>query len=562
MNKKLPIFGILFLLSFSLLIPQASAFFWSGLFGGDNNQDSLVNDIPIANAGEDQIVNEGTLVILNGTASNDPDGEDLTYIWTAPEEITLSDNTTSIPTFTAPNVTEDTNYTFSLVVNDGTSNSTADEVIITVLEIEDPTGITLDKTEISSSLELEQTADETFTITNNENTALTLNLAFEKYDNVLDSYNDLIVSLSTETLTIAPDATETITVSIDASQQETVINDIGGKIKITGDNITEEVSLNVDTYTDLFDNGDGLFIDNKNPSDLEVNPGDDFSFDIDVKDPKYDLENVRIIAKVLDMEDSDGDDLEFEADEFDLDRNKDESIDINFVAPLNIDKEDYYVVVTLEGEYLNTSDDDWYEFDLRWVFTNSDDKINLVKERDEVNFEYATISPNTVANAGDIVTISFNVVNTGRTTYKDGSLVKLFIDDLGITQSLILEDDLEKDSDNDREYSGHFLVEIPADAEAGDYTVRLKFYDDDEEYISNQKSATLIIQSSGTADTTADTTTDTNTETSDNTVFLPTGWSTLGLDDETWNQVFWILGDVLLLIIAIYFLTLIFRRKR
>jgi hypothetical protein len=37
------------------------------------------------------------------------------------------------PSFTAPEVDEDTEYTFSLIVNDGTEDSEPDEVIITVL---------------------------------------------------------------------------------------------------------------------------------------------------------------------------------------------------------------------------------------------------------------------------------------------------------------------------------------------------------------------------------------------------------------------------------------------
>ena len=57
-------------------------------------------------------------------------------LWTPQAGITLSSNTASQPTFTAPEIYSDTQYTFSLVVNDGTVNSTIDQVIVTVKNID------------------------------------------------------------------------------------------------------------------------------------------------------------------------------------------------------------------------------------------------------------------------------------------------------------------------------------------------------------------------------------------------------------------------------------------
>jgi hypothetical protein len=93
------------------------------------------NQVPVANAGVDQSVNENTIATLNGSASSDPDGNTITYKWTAPAGINLSSTTVANPTFTAPEVSSDTPYTFSLVVNDGLLNSTADQVIVTVKQV-------------------------------------------------------------------------------------------------------------------------------------------------------------------------------------------------------------------------------------------------------------------------------------------------------------------------------------------------------------------------------------------------------------------------------------------
>ena len=99
------------------------------------NQVSNTNTVPVANAGPDQTVDANETVTLDGSASNDADGDDLTYLWTAPNGIVLSDNTAVNPTFTAPEYNTNTDLSFSLVVNDGTVNSTADEVTITVNQV-------------------------------------------------------------------------------------------------------------------------------------------------------------------------------------------------------------------------------------------------------------------------------------------------------------------------------------------------------------------------------------------------------------------------------------------
>jgi hypothetical protein len=95
--------------------------------------------IPIASAGPDRNVNEGTVVSLDGTSSSDQDGDALDYSWvqlTGPSVI-LSGADSSTPSFTAPTVSspEDLTLTFKLTVNDGNGGVNVDSVAIIVEDI-------------------------------------------------------------------------------------------------------------------------------------------------------------------------------------------------------------------------------------------------------------------------------------------------------------------------------------------------------------------------------------------------------------------------------------------
>ncbi len=96
---------------------------------------SDISQRPVANAGPDQTVDENSLVTLDGTGSYDPQGESITYTWTASSPITLSDRYAANLSFTAPEVNTNSSYTIKLTVNDGTQISTADEVVINVIDV-------------------------------------------------------------------------------------------------------------------------------------------------------------------------------------------------------------------------------------------------------------------------------------------------------------------------------------------------------------------------------------------------------------------------------------------
>ena len=104
-----------------------------GVVDGPSGEDEVTiqNSAPVADAGPDQTVIVDTPVTLDGSGSLDDDGDVLAYAWaqTGGPSVTLSDPAVVEPTFTP---TEVETYSFSLVVNDGTVDSAPDEVIISV----------------------------------------------------------------------------------------------------------------------------------------------------------------------------------------------------------------------------------------------------------------------------------------------------------------------------------------------------------------------------------------------------------------------------------------------
>jgi PKD repeat protein len=91
------------------------------------------NVAPVANAGNNIEIEEGKLVTLDASASSDFENADLTYTWTAPKGITLSDVHAMKPTFTAAKISSGTELEFSLVVSDGELESKPATVKVTVL---------------------------------------------------------------------------------------------------------------------------------------------------------------------------------------------------------------------------------------------------------------------------------------------------------------------------------------------------------------------------------------------------------------------------------------------
>ncbi len=108
---------------------------WGGI-DNDAVNVTVANRNPIADAGPDQNVAMKTTVLLDGSASSDPDGDTLSFNWTQLDGPTVTLSRADVPT---PIITPTTSgtYTFRLVVSDG-DGGTATDIVSVVVESPPP----------------------------------------------------------------------------------------------------------------------------------------------------------------------------------------------------------------------------------------------------------------------------------------------------------------------------------------------------------------------------------------------------------------------------------------
>ncbi|HKJ05137.1 MAG TPA: PKD domain-containing protein, partial [Geopsychrobacteraceae bacterium] len=98
---------------------------------------ATINSAPVADAGPDQEVATGSMVILDGSGSSDADNDDLTYLWNFNSIPDGSSASLSLANSVAPTFTADVDgtYVINLVVNDGLLDSAVSQVSVTAATI-------------------------------------------------------------------------------------------------------------------------------------------------------------------------------------------------------------------------------------------------------------------------------------------------------------------------------------------------------------------------------------------------------------------------------------------
>jgi hypothetical protein len=179
-----------------------------------------VNAPPDADAGGDQTVDQGATVTLDASGSNDPDGDALNYDWSQTgggPSVSLSDTSAAQPTFTAPDVSEETTLDFEVEVSDGTATDT-DSVSVTVQPpAPDPAVFEVSNLQAPGSA----TQGDTITVsadienTGGQEATQTVEFRIDDASDDLDDGDDTAV-ISQE-VTLAAGASDTVTFDVDTS---------------------------------------------------------------------------------------------------------------------------------------------------------------------------------------------------------------------------------------------------------------------------------------------------------------------------------------------------------
>ncbi len=108
--------------------------------GTDNGTDGAVAGAaaPIADAGDDVFAESGDTIVLDGSGSSDPDGDELTFEWSQEpdtQDVGLSNSNLESIDFVAPAVTEETVLIYTLTVSDG-EQASSDSVSVTVTPVD------------------------------------------------------------------------------------------------------------------------------------------------------------------------------------------------------------------------------------------------------------------------------------------------------------------------------------------------------------------------------------------------------------------------------------------
>ena len=204
-----------------------------------------------------------------------------------------------------------------------------------------------------------------------------------------------------------------------------------------------------------------------NFDDEDVGPESELRFNFNIENTFTDEENIDIndiTVKVTLEEIDDGDDIEEESNEFDLDSDKNEDVNVYVNIPLSVDVGVYDVVIEVLGD-----DDDGNEHTAQMNL-----KIDIDKEARDVVISELSLFPKKIKCSGSS-TLTATIKNIGSRIEEEAG-IGILNDDLGINfvkQHIELKED---PFDSDNEFTKKLIINIDSGTIAGTYPITVNAY--------------------------------------------------------------------------------------
>lgn len=226
--------------------------------------------------------------------------------------------------------------------------------------------------------------------------------------------------------------------------------------------------------TDFYVDGDkesGSSIDVKPESGLEVK----LKIENTCENPDIDIEDVSVTGTIEGIDD--GDDLEEESDDFDLDAGKTKKITLNFDIPLEVEDDDYTLTILVEGEQVNDST-------MKHNVTN-DYNVDVKKQKHDVAIRKAELD-NNILKCARTTSLGVSLINLG-TDDEEEVEVRITSSELGLD---IKDSGIELSSDpydSDSKYSNSYTIAAPNDQPAAAYPIKIEVKFDEGGEVASKK---------------------------------------------------------------------------
>ncbi len=256
-----------------------------------------------------------------------------------------------------------------------------------------------------------------------------------------------------------------------ARTQNSLDNDCDGQI----DYLTSNTELSITGFDVKVDGKSSKNLNNGDTISRKAKAGSKVDFDIELSNivnigVGTAINNVDVKITIRNIDD--GDDLEEEADEFDLDPGDKDSVRLKFDIPSDAEDDTYDVITNVEGEDSNHT-----TYKVEW-------KMGLKVEREShlISIKTFTLTPSTVV-CGDSANLNIDVLNNGKNDEKNAALT-LKSDDLGID----VTDTFSLDQDDN--YNKVFVLKLPSNLNSGEYPINVKSYYNNDK-VTDTKTVTL-----------------------------------------------------------------------